>query len=146
MDMAEAVTPENASLIPGTVMFSDSGVLLTEVEFWQDGGASFIRSTEFPFLVAAGDSKQDAVNTLVYNADEFIQEVYEMGLDEATKPEIEAAMELMGRFTEGFKAIEERRRKRFVSIYVGRMRRAMRGVWRPQSPVSHERSGQASLA
>lgn len=144
--MAEAIAPESVSLIPGTVMFSDSGVLLTEVEFWQDDDASFIRSTEFPFLIATGDSKQDAVNALVCNADEFVQEIHQIGLDEATKPEIEAAMELMGRFSEGFKAIEERRRKRLISIHIGRMRRAMRGVWRPQSPVNHERSGQASLA
>lgn len=120
-------------------------VKLTDVNYWQEGGDHHFQSTEFPFLIAVADSEQDAVNTLYVNVLEFMDEVVEIGPQELTEAERDAAIVLMERFKESF-AVEIEQIKRRQEIRRSKRRRENRGVWRPLSPGRQGRSGRLSPA
>lgn len=140
----------DAGLTEGVVFLSDTGVKLTDVVHWEEEGAQYFRSAEFPFLIAAGDTLQEAANALVEGALDYLHEMHEIGLGEVTEAEQEATFALYGRLKEAYEAMEAERKRRLISINLGRLRRRTRGIttgiWRPSSPGNQERSGRLSHA
>lgn len=145
--MATTDTHAAGGLTEGIVYVSDSGVELTKVVHWEEEGAHYFRSTDFPFLVEAGETEQEAVNNLVSAAQDFLDELtQEVGVENATEAEREAVIVLLERFNAGYEAIIKRRRNRFIEFNFSKMRRVTRGLkagtWSSTSPGKLERSEQ----
>src|SRR4029077_3971875 len=132
--------------IPATIFFRDTQVPLMDVETWSDeDGSFFFQRTEFPFLIASAETEQDAVNQLVGDAELFFHEVADLiDADDTTDEEAFAAAEIGKRLVDGYRELERRsKRKRALSIFVGRTRREIRGNF-VRSRETPERPPQAS--
>lgn len=125
----------------GEIRFADTGVRLSTVAYWcdEEDRLHCMRSTEFPSVIAVADSHQGVINTFVQNLDDFRHMVAELD-DNASPPELEAAVAIGERFMEAYREIERRHARRLFAINLGRRRRARRGNWSPISVARHAKS------
>ncbi len=129
----------------GAILYRDTGVAIASVYHWIDDGLHVFRSSEFD-LIAAAENEQEAVNQFVDNLEDRLELIANLDEDEVTEDEAQLFRQVTERFFEAWRILEERERRRVISIRVGSRRKRSRGNWRRRSGRESETSAPASIA
>ena len=139
------VVPSEGQPEVGAILYRDTGVAIASVYHWIDEGLHVFRSAEFD-LIAAAEDEQEAVNQFVDSLEDRLELIANLDEDEVTEDEAQLFRQVTERFFEAWRILEERERRRVISIRVGSRRKRSRGNWRRRSGRESETSAPASIA